>query len=1003
MEADYAVWVQDAISATLLQWDGADWVTARALTETAYLFHPGLNRGQTDLYLPFDWLGIGDPATATLDLVAFASEKDALSLWAAMPNANPVSSPLVTLGAEEAEDTVFALTQRYHWDSLGAGLCPNGSQGTGVEPSLDVDLEMGVSANPAGTTYAFLADNLFALWDILFGGRPADVSTLFASRDNDFPLLEDLQEVTYTVHYENLGSDPAGGVTARVRSAYALTLPDGVPLPPPEHGYSQTVVIGTVAPGEAGSVSFRGQVDLSWAQPAYLDCLTTHPNDPEVCEVYLGWAAASVEIYDDAHPSGTPLEWLWADHQVDYRPPQFYGIVWPEYLLAAVTNTLSGYAYEPSGVPQVDVDIQAPAGSTTLNCPDGTPDDGTWSCSFDATAANGGVTPSDGDTFLLRLRATDGTGQVGDWTDWRPFLVDTEPPTLTVSVEARRDLTGTVGLVWYMLSGEIFDNYGAAGVEVCLEEACGPAETALEPEPAWEFEDWPDPAIAIDAGVACGSGAIVRTFVVTESFGLGEVRLAFNGEHGQRDQVRVELTSPGGTTVRVLGDDGVLGTQFQHLDVLLYDAALAGLHEGMADDDPQGPFFDREARPYAPLASFIGEDSVGTWTLTICDSEPAQDDGVYHLSRLVLKPLDTAPHSGAWWVGLPFPDGVDGITQTLSLYGLDLVGNRSDPPLVLTFRLDDVPPVITVTEALASLSYASSHEPTPVLTGTVYDGGGVRWMYATVQDPEGELSRERVGWTGDDWFFPLKPALTGRYLIWVVAEDEAGNGTSVGPYAVDVLGLVKIYLPLVAKQATESLPVITSIYLPLVIKDWSPVVVEEPIVGLTVDSSSPTVLGETTAFTTTIVAGSDISYAWDFGDGTTGSGDSATHIYTSTGVYVAVVTASNSVSQETVTTTVRVVADEEPIAGLTAANSSPTILGFVTSLTATVSAGSHVSYRWDLGDGTSFIDMPLEIDSESIVYYAYGAAGVYTATVTANNSVSVLTATTRVTVTEGGN
>jgi PKD repeat protein len=84
-------------------------------------------------------------------------------------------------------------------------------------------------------------------------------------------------------------------------------------------------------------------------------------------------------------------------------------------------------------------------------------------------------------------------------------------------------------------------------------------------------------------------------------------------------------------------------------------------------------------------------------------------------------------------------------------------------------------------------------------------------------------------------------------------------------------------------------------------------VMRQPIAGLTAINDSPTVIGHPTVFTATVTAGSDIVYEWDFGDGSTGSGDSVSHVYGTTGDYTAVVTASNSVNNMTATTQVSVV------------------------------------------------------------------------------------------------
>jgi PKD repeat protein len=85
------------------------------------------------------------------------------------------------------------------------------------------------------------------------------------------------------------------------------------------------------------------------------------------------------------------------------------------------------------------------------------------------------------------------------------------------------------------------------------------------------------------------------------------------------------------------------------------------------------------------------------------------------------------------------------------------------------------------------------------------------------------------------------------------------------------------------------------------------VLVVEPIAGLTATNDSPTALGNMTTFTAIITAGSGVSYTWDFGDGLGGTGPMVTHTYTATGVYTAVVTATNIFNTQVATTTVTVV------------------------------------------------------------------------------------------------
>ncbi|MBK9052634.1 MAG: PKD domain-containing protein [Chloroflexi bacterium] len=82
--------------------------------------------------------------------------------------------------------------------------------------------------------------------------------------------------------------------------------------------------------------------------------------------------------------------------------------------------------------------------------------------------------------------------------------------------------------------------------------------------------------------------------------------------------------------------------------------------------------------------------------------------------------------------------------------------------------------------------------------------------------------------------------------------------------------------------------------------------------------------------------------------------------------------------------------DDVVIEGLAAANSSPTPLGQTTTFTATVTAGTHVVFTWAFGDG--------QTATGATVSHVYANPGIYTATVTASNSLGQLIATTQVTI-----
>ncbi len=163
---------------------------------------------------------------------------------------------------------------------------------------------------------------------------------------------------------------------------------------------------------------------------------------------------------------------------------------------------------------------------------------------------------------------------------------------------------------------------------------------------------------------------------------------------------------------------------------------------------------------------------------------------------------------------------------------------------------------------------------------------------------------------------------------------------------------------------------------------------DEAIAGLRAQNSSPIAVHERVTFTAHITAGTNVSYAWDFGDGGNAVGQEVTHIYTQARTYTARVEASNS--SNILTATTRVTITDEAIAGLSVQNSSPTAANEVVTFTAQITAGEKVSYTWDFGDGGNAVGQTAT--------HVYTQAGTYTARVEASNSTNSLTATTRVTI-----
>ncbi len=212
---------------------------------------------------------------------------------------------------------------------------------------------------------------------------------------------------------------------------------------------------------------------------------------------------------------------------------------------------------------------------------------------------------------------------------------------------------------------------------------------------------------------------------------------------------------------------------------------------------------------------------------------------------------------------------------------------------------------------------------------------------------------ERAALNGTTWTYTPQANLPiGHYRLRVRAQDVVGNIRSLLPFELNVI--------------------------------------EAGIEGLVALNDGPTALGEPATLSATITVGSNTTFTWDLGDGTRATGAEVTHTYQAAGEYLATVTARNRQGIFIAQTTVMV---QEPIAGLTASNDGPTTLGEVTTFTATVAAGSNLTFTWELGDGSTA--------TGAEVTHTYQAAGEYLATVTVFNQVSQALTETTVLVTVG--
>ncbi|MCJ8270433.1 MAG: PKD domain-containing protein, partial [Psychrosphaera sp.] len=156
------------------------------------------------------------------------------------------------------------------------------------------------------------------------------------------------------------------------------------------------------------------------------------------------------------------------------------------------------------------------------------------------------------------------------------------------------------------------------------------------------------------------------------------------------------------------------------------------------------------------------------------------------------------------------------------------------------------------------------------------------------------------------------------------------------------------------------------------------VTVEEPGIAPVADFSySVSDLTLSVAGNATDADGTVVSYAWDFGDGNSASGQNASHSYANSGDYTVTLTATDDEGlTDTLSQTVTVTAP--PVAPV--ADFSHVVDGLTVTLNdlSTDANNDIVSYEWDLGDGNSA--------SEQSTVHTYAGYGSYSINLTVTDS-----------------
>ena len=121
-----------------------------------------------------------------------------------------------------------------------------------------------------------------------------------------------------------------------------------------------------------------------------------------------------------------------------------------------------------------------------------------------------------------------------------------------------------------------------------------------------------------------------------------------------------------------------------------------------------------------------------------------------------------------------------------------------------------------------------------------------------------------------------------------------------------------------------------------------------------------------------------VSYSWNFGDGATGSGRTATHSFSTPGTYAVTLTITDQYNRSASTTqTLDVAGGTAPTASFLSSPAAPLIgdtVNFNASASLAAPGRTIRTYAWDFGDGT------LKSSSSPINTHDFVTAGVFTVT-----------------------
>ncbi len=387
-------------------------------------------------------------------------------------------------------------------------------------------------------------------------------------------------------------------------------------------------------------------------------------------------------------------------------------------------------------------------------------------------------------------------------------------------------------------------------------------------------------------------------------------------------------------------------------------------------------------------------DGTYTWTLTVSDGDggTATSSGTVTVTNVAPTISSASFGSGsegspvAYSVSATDPSSVDQAALTYTWdFGDGSTSTTTSASTTHTYA-DNGSYSVSVSVSDGTTSVSTSGTSTisnvnPVIGATTWPttgSEGVSASFSATATDAGILDTLTYLWTWGDGTSSSGSSAThtwadnGSYTVTLTVTDKDGGSTSLSQ----------------TMTVSDVAPVITSL-----------------------TATTPLVEGDTGTFTgaATDVAADTITYTWDYGDGTTGSGASSTHVYADNGTYTVTLTATDNGGAYSTATTSVVVTNANPVVvSITTADGDEGTTLDVSAVATDAGTADILTYTWDYGDGTTGTGNPanhawLDDGTYTVgltVTDDDGGSASGSATVTIANVAPIITSTALTTATE---